>query len=83
MKRISASKEKSSFWPGALSAEGQIFDETGREWSVWAENWCSGPILAKTSQNKGPLWFFSRETIKTKNPGGLFFIVNFQNGTFF
>ena len=35
MKRISASEENSSFWPGALLAEGRIWAENGLDGSVW------------------------------------------------
>ena len=31
-------QERSSFWPRAPLAEGQILNENGWEWSVWAAN---------------------------------------------
>ena len=64
MKRISASKEKSKFWPGGLLAEDQILDKTCLEGSVWGvrtgkrtseTSWghqdaSRGPKLVKTGQ---------------------------------
>ena len=34
MKRLSASKEKGIFWPGALLAEGRLWDESGLDGAV-------------------------------------------------
>ena len=67
MKRISPSKEKPSFWPGALFLEGRMWDETGLDGSVW-------PDLAgkrnPSSNRDDPDGFLAPEPAKTSQGGG-------------